>query len=234
MDYPDGTNITFGGKHHDLESITIDGKTYNYLKNESYNTFKKQGDYLDKLFKEGEFDDDGTPHQMNKYVLEKFADKFASYDGMRLNENLRKGLGLPSDSNIDKKQYELFVDFEKNNTIDDTDYSTFRVQTNLHNNDSIDKKFVSDDAHLSTSVGANKDLLTSQFVHGDDTDGNYWQIFTVVDKGSGTKGAFLGNSLKNIRGGDYESEVNFAPKQRFERLLIDENNKVIIQKPVVK
>lgn len=239
LTYPDGTVIEFHNKadvHNcDLESVTIDGKRYDFLYEKSYDTFKKQDDYLDYLFENGDFDEDGTPHNMNKYIFPRFCSSFACLDGMMLNSSLRHDDKDPTSGlDIKKSWYDMFVEFEKNNLIDDTDYVAYRVQTSLHDHDDISKKNVSDKAHTSTTVGGAKDDMKNTFVHGERDDGEYWQILTVVDKSSGVTGAFMGNAIKEADGSDWETEVNFKPKQRFERLLIDETNKIIIQKPIVK
>lgn len=237
VEYPDGTKIVFHDKEDDyngdLESITINGKTYNYLKDKAYTTFEKQEMLLDKNTEESDFL--STDNPLTRIQFMRFADNFATGQGFSVNEALRKNVSIEDlivINNSIKSNYKRFVEFERTNTIDDTDYVSLRIITRLHDNDSINKRIVMDKAHTCTSVSAKKNFLKLLFSHDGGDDGDCWQILTVVDKNSGVTGAFLGNALKKARGHDGEGEINFAPKQKMERLLIDEEHKIIIQTPV--
>ena len=120
-----------------------------------------------------------------------------------------------------------FVEMEKNLPLDNEDLITVRLVSDLHRNDSIGKKVVSDKGHTSTSTTGQIDNYDT---YGDPN--NAWFVFTLNEKGSGVHGAYFGNAIREADGYDFEREVNYAPNQEFERVLIDEKNRFIIQKPI--
>lgn len=235
--YPDGTLVQYDDDDG-LVSVSIDGKKYDF-------PGKKDSDYEYEMFeymKQQLSNMEGILGYSTMYnFVRAYFDDFASYLGWAINGALRDGTPLEDAhprihqwNDILVDGHDAFVDLEHELRIDNEDYACIRLQSNMnHGNDSIDKKVISDKAHTCTTVGGD---WTKQVINFTETmsAGDSWKVITVVDKGSGVTGLFAGNPLRDERGRDWEAEVNFAPKQKFERLLIDEENKIIIQKPVVK
>ena len=227
--YPDGTVIEFERierwnsnwrRHvynHRLKSVTIDGKTYDFLGDDSYDHFMYQ------------LEDIARKHGGAKvWKLNNYTNRFATSSGMGLNTDLRNGMaprgGLAS-------RHPKFVELIREAELRG-DIASYRVQTSLHDDDALDLLTFTSKSHYCTSTGGLKGKLKFNFIHGDSNDGKYWQIITVIPDKSGHHALFLGNSLRKARGYDWEYELNFAPEQRFQRLLVDEVNKIIIQTPI--
>lgn len=208
-----------------IDSVSADGNTYNILNDKSYDFFNYQKDQIISEYGQEGWD-----------FFTKYSDLFGSSDGIMLNSMLR---GESTHEDIIKEyghevnsflvdNHERFVNMEKNLSLDNESFVTTRVVDTLHRNDSIGKKIVQDKGHTSTSMNSDEDYY-STFANTHDC----WKIFTVNEKGSGVKGAFLGNAInERTYDSDFEREVNYAPNQRFERIVMDEKNKIIIQKPL--
>ena len=226
LDYQDyGDGKTYQEEWWDIGELNDNGVKYTMLDDQSYDFFEYQKDYIIKNYGKDGWD-----------FFSKYANVYASYEGMNLNGFLRGVINKEDINNNDGEFYisdflmdnhERFVDMLKNIPADNKSFMSCRVVSKLHNNDSISKKIVSDKGHTSTSLNENEDYY-STFA---DTDG-CWKIFTIVNEGSGVNAGFLGSAIQDIDGYDWEREVNFAPDQKFERLVIDEENGIIIQKPI--
>ena len=209
--YPDGTKIEFeriavynsnyrrNQYYHRLKSVTIDGKRYDFLGDDSYDHFMYQLEDIARKYGDAKV-----------WKLSNYSSRFATTSGMGLNVDLRNGMsprgGLA-------QRHPEFVKLIKEAKLKG-DIASYRVQTSLYDDDGIDKLIITSKSHFSTSTGALKGKLK------------------VIPDGSDQNALFLGNFLRRARGGDWEYELNFAPNQRFQRLLVDEVNKIIIQTPI--
>ena len=246
--YPDGTKIEFeriaiynsnyrrNQYYHRLKSVTIDGKRYDFLGDDSYDHFMYQLEDIARKYGDAKV-----------WRLSNYSSRFATTSGMGLNVDLRNGMAprgglaqkhpefvkLIKEAKLkgDIASYRVQTSLYDDDGIDKL-IITYRVQTSLYDDDGIDKLIITSKSHFSTSTGALKGKLKFNFIHGDSNDGKYWQIITVIPDGSDQNALFLGNFLRRARGGDWEYELNFAPNQRFQRLLVDEVNKIIIQTPI--
>ena len=220
--YKNGIAVTFtesdyyGENEFNFKSITIDGEEYEYLGHNSYSFFDYQKQWIIDHYGESEWE-----------FVSKYADYFASTDGMEVNYDLRHNNPL-GDDNFLRREHDHFISIVKDLPCDKESSVNIRVVDSLHRNDGISKKIVSDKAHTSTSAGTHLQELMENFSNSYDA----WKIITLVGKDSGAKGMFFGNSIKETTGFDWERELHFLPNQEFERLVIDEDNKIIIQKPI--
>ena len=228
LKYDDGTSVEYGDDGT-VKNITLDGVDYNYLGQDAYDQFENQ---KEELQNSGEIiigEDSDFPYVFeNDYEFVKaYGDSFASVYGLGINDSLRNNEDLGE--LFLGEGHNHFVELCNRMRIDMDNIICLRLQNNInHNTDNITRKIVKDKGHTSTSVGTDFMTLAETFTtHAD--NGIPWEIYTVVKKGSGVTGLFLGNPLKDERGIDWETEVNFAPKTRFERDLIDETNHIIIQ-----
>lgn len=225
ISYANGFELTFSknrdsdfGTMEEFESIYLgNGDVRRYLGNDSYGFFDYQRDWIIDHYGIEEWE----------FVC-KYSDMFASSDGMDLNTDLRDGNNL-GDYNFLRREHDHYISIVKNVPCDNEDCVSLRVMDNLHDNDALNRRIVYDKAHTSSSMGMNMDEFGS---FADVMD--CWRVFTLVDKDSGATGLFYGNPLMEVNGFDWEKELHFLPKQRFERVLIDEENKIIIQRPQVK
>lgn len=183
--------------------------------------------------------------------LTEYITNFATYQGMALNRFLIKKdyQKLNSFQSIvfNKKSHDHFVDLERSIPCDNESYVALRIQTKLYENDNIDKEHYRNNHHISMSVGADTDMLINTFAekeggphrdrvyvdgHGSEGDRSVWRIYTKIDKGSGVKGLFFGNNVRDSptrTDNDWECELNLAPNTKFVRDIIDEENHIIIQ-----
>lgn len=251
--YSDGTQITLDD-YGDIKSITLpNGETLEYMQGEDnfhgkdHEFFKPQKDYL--INKHGE--------ETYKELCE-FSDKWASWRGIAINQYLYGSITYEQLEERFNKAYEQVKGFhgekefhgngkeelkwmleteKKFNKICSetplTQYGSpfFSVRgTRLYDNDQITKKIVSYNGHTSASTGISHDD-SRMFTGGEDG----WKIITVyeTDNKAGN-GLFLGNLKNDNNYGvsmDWEHELHSAPKQKFERTMIDEEHHYIIQKP---
>ncbi len=225
ISYSNGFEITFSkntdsdfGTTDEFEMIYLgNGDIRKYLGNDSYAFFDFQRDWIIEHYGQDEWE-----------FVSVYSNLFASCDGMDINTDLRNDTALGEDSFL-RREHQHYLDIISNVPCDNSDCFSVRVVDNLHDNDALNRRIVWDKAHTSASVG----MTTDEFATFADPY-NCWRIVTLIDKDSGAKGFFYGNSLMEINGFDWEKELHFAPKQKFERLVIDEENRIIIQKPVVK
>ena len=232
--YPDGTIISYS-EDTGLYNVVFDGKLFEFPGKKRYNYEYEmfEGMKNELMVMEGILGNN-TMYQF----LRKYFDDYSSWLGMSVNNALRNGTPLENVNGIHNwfdvilDGHDTVVELEKTMRIDFEDYVTMRVQSNLnHKSDDINKLFVSDKAHTCSTVGGDWENQVLNFSNG---GGEYWKIITLIEEGSGVTALFAGNPVRDERGTDWEAEVNFAPKQKFERLLIDEEHKFIIQRPVVK
>jgi len=231
LNYPDGTRLVFD-MYDTIKSITIDGTTYDYSADTCYDELEYQ---KQELLNSGEISigDDDLPYVFDNdfEFLKSYSDTFASVYGWGINEALRKGESLGD--LFPGVAHDHFVELANRLPIDHKNLICLRIQNNInHPNDKINRRIVKDKAHTSTSIGADMASLVVNF-GSDSENGKPWKIYTVIKKDSGVTGLFLGSALKEERGYDWESEVNFPPNRKSERLLIDETNHIIIQQPVI-
>jgi len=245
--YPDGTKIVLSTVD-DIVSLTIDGVEYPYLAEDCYSDFDYQKDSLknsgDVHLKGAEnipvdFDNDYE-------FVKQFADSFATFEGLWLNKHLIQGDELSPNGRslpLNKKAHEYFVNLEKSNRVDNQNYVTLRYIGSLHTNDSIDKLRYTNKHHTCLSAGGDIEEMEATFGQkkrrnrynqGETvTIDEPFKVYTYIKKDSGVTGLFLGNAIQDVRGSDWEAEVNLPPKSRFERDLIDEERHIIIQHVVV-
>lgn len=225
IEYDDGTVIEFsqnGEENTILKSVEIDGVKYEFLGDDSYDFFSYQ---MEDIIKNNEME-----------FLEEYTNTYATSKGIKLNTSLRNGSKL--DGTL-AKNHKKFVSLINNSKIKDNTVS-YRIQQEIYEDENIIKKVITSKSHYSTTTGATKQDMKEAFLNTNPEgeyinpdDGEYWQIINVIPKKSDINALFIGNPIKNIRGYDWESELNFAPGQKFQRLLVDEENKIIIQTPVV-
>ncbi len=240
VSYDDGTEIYFDIEgtvtHLNCPNLDFDE---NYLGVDSYDFFKKQKNAIIKYF-----NSDIGDALYNNFA--EYCDLYASWEGMRLNRYLR---GI---DDFDDFRFELGSDFDvlwgregafhedfcnvvKNNDLSVyDDFFSWRQVDHLHDNDSLDKRIVWDKAHTCASVGMTDEKFKDIFVSDE-----AWSIFTLHKKGDkSSRGVFMGNAINEARGdsfwggsSDWEMEMHYAPNQKFERVIIDEKSKLIVQVP---
>ena len=246
-DYGDGISVevTNAVKH-----ISEVGSDYEYdVETPVFTSINFNGKEYPILSKHGERDD-GTDsffnyqkdEILNRYgedgweFYKEYANNFATYKGWELNSILR-GEHSVDDFTDDEDSissirflvdnHDRFVDMEQHLSLDRDDFVSIRIMGDLHRNDSVGKKIVQDKGHTSTSVVGDV-YHYDAYANPDDS----WFVFTLNDKGSGVKGGYLGSAIDEGYGDDFEREVNYVPGQRFERLVIDDEHKFIIQRPL--
>lgn len=237
FEYEDGTTITFnyeGG----LVDVVFNGKNHTYFGDGCYDEFEYLKDELltTETFRDY-LDDSTNPDYANDWeFLKSYVDYFASWMGRDLNTTLRNGGELDKEGYFVERYHDWFVDLLRNHKIDHSDYATLRFTTRIHSNEDLDKKRVYDKAHVSTSVDGDEENKLDCFGNGDFDSS--WKTVNLIEEDSGVTGLFIGTALSEGRNQDvdedWEAEVNFAPKQKFDRVLIDEEHKIILQVPVVK
>lgn len=253
--YSDGTTITLDRKDGTVKSVTIDGKTHNYLGDEAYNNFKEQETKLKntpaKIPYFQNYNLRGGVMRRTDYETEHdfckdFSQNFASRSGMDLNKTLYNGEGLKEwakdtdgrtwDSPIrmtdSKTHVNHFIELEKANPVDHDDYVGVTYKRELHDSENLEKKSYTAKGFTSMTLGGSTEDLKRTFNGTRDS----WTVITTIDKGSGIKGMFFGKMISDYRyekygeaDTDWECELNLPPKTRFTRDLIDENNHIIIQ-----
>ena len=230
MTFERGDGTTYESEINMFASLTYNGKKYDLSYGDSDmdkttdDFFRYQKDFIVK-----EYGEDGWD------FFCKYSTEFGTYQGWNLNDVLRgkRKLSEVTDEDGDfyispflLENHDRFVEMEKTLPVNE-DFATVRIVDRLHRNDSIGKVVVSDKGHTSTSTIGE---LEHYETYGDYMNG--WFIFTLNEKDRNIHGAYLGNAIKETDGYDFEREVNYAPNQEFERLLIDDENKFIIQRPI--
>ena len=116
---------------------------------------------------------------------------------------------------------------DNNNLLKNYVFLSVRGVRNLHDNDNINKRIVSDEGFTSSSVGANTTFIQKMY-SGD----NGWTILTLYEYGNpASTGLYTGYIFEDNGSYDIDQELITMPKQKFERTIIDEQNKIIIQRP---
>ena len=252
----DGASISFDATNNP-SVISLDGDNYPYLSNKSYEDFDYQKRELESSepfnYNEYTTTHDGEIIEKHSYdndwdFVVDYCDEFASYKGLMLNKTLIANANLTKykEGILNKSAHNHFVSIERNSRIDSENFVTVRVQPRLYESDNLDKEYFRLPHHISMSVGGDFNELVRAFgtandsharsgyglrrLYESDTFGD-WKIFTVVKKGNGNTGLFMGNALRDSgnRTGDWEGELNVAPRTRFVRDIVDEQNKIIIQ-----
>lgn len=224
--YEDGTTITYT-KDQSITRVTLpNGEKIDYLENKSYDFFE---DFTSFELKQ--------KYGQERYELfKKYCGIYYSYSYRYINQYLRGE--ITKERAIEKmgsNEFNFIIDNYDNfnKILNESTFNklptffTVRETVGLFDNDSIDKKIVTDKGYTSASSGMNTRDMKSTF-----GSPKGYTIITVYEKGnSASTGAFLGSVLKDINGFDRETEVLTAPNHKFERFLIDEENKIIFQKP---
>lgn len=230
IEYPNGitlhTDLTNGGKMI-ITGVTLDdGFNAELLGEDSFAFFYPQKDEIIKKYGEEGWE-----------MMRQYTSAYASFEGKRF--NLYKKLGLSKDWLFEQEKYGmnqskthyLFDNDDKFHEIcnslklgDYPDFYSLRVGR-LHENDGVNKRIVTTgNGHSSATVGENWDMLN--ILHK--VDNTAWTIITVYKNGNNAStGFFMGNTDV----GDIEQELHTGKKQKFERLIIDEEYKIIIQEP---
>ncbi len=209
-------------KNGDTQELEYMGKPFSLEHSRNANEFFQQHKelILDKYGEEG-WD----------FFIE-YSSRFASAYGWDLNAYLR---GLRDKGDVDDylmDNYNCFLDMEKNlNLSMGETYVTLRVFDKLHDNDDSDKRIVSDKAHTSATVGAEMSDL-DVFAYTSEI-GACYRCLTVVPSGIYVPGAYFGTAMQESDSKDnWEVETNFAPDNKFKRLFVDEENKIIVQEAI--
>lgn len=109
------------------------------------------------------------------------------------------------------------------------DFFTVRSQNRLHDDDSIDKRIITDKGYTSETIGAN--LEEVEYSIGIDSS-DCWTIVTLYEDGNpANRGAYLGYAERRNEGHNVWEEVLRPIGNKSERLIIDEKNKIIVQRP---
>ena len=227
LKYDNGVEVHMDDEYNIVSFTNEDGLTMDYMFDRDYSFFESQKEEILKKF--------GTE---DLYFFNSFIDKFASWRGFALNRYLRgliskeqlKNEISGSDYNFLVEQHDRFLKILDGLTLPEGDFYSVRVADHLHDNDSVDKGITWDKGHTSTTTGAVMDDL-SIFADTLSSSNSCWRIITDYSGQSNVKGAFFGNALLSERATDWEHEVHHAPMQKFERVLIDEENKIIVQRP---
>lgn len=226
--YEDGTTIKFkksGNPEYPqqtLDEVTINGKTYKYKDNDVYDHFKYQDAQLTK--EELDFADE-------------FIEKYGTYAGQEFNSLQRGKLSKKDLEDIaDDEAFKwLNENFERYNKILDKstiehDVVSMRIQAKNY----VPKgaTTIQDKAYTSSSVGISRTNLIDCFGNSRNIDDN-WTYLTVTPKGT-TGARFQGNSIARKYGSlddDFERELTYKPNMKFDILLLDEKNKIMILQP---
>ena len=231
VEYEDGTKITFRkAKSADpdmpfqtLDEVTINGKTYRYLDtSEVYSHFKYQDAQLTK--EELNFADD-------------FIEMYGTYAGQEFN-TFKRG-------RLSEKDFEFIKDdeafkwlnenYEKYNKILDKsiiEHDTVTMRVQARNYIPKGTTSIQDKGYTSTSASKARDDLIDCFGNSRDIDDN-WTYITVTPKGT-TGARFQGNSVARKYGSlddDFEQEITYKPDMKFDILLRDDKNKLMILTP---
>lgn len=230
LTYEDGTEIQFDDRGNISHFRNSDGVEMDYLFARAYDFFASQkDDIIDRYGQEG-WD-----------FLCEYTNIYATKMGIYMNSYLRGLISFDEfKSSVDNwwnhktyddfgylwDNHDRFVEMLSTIDLPTGNFYSVRVMNHVHDNDSLDKAIVWDKAHTNSTAGAEMYRLG---VFADTEFG--WKVITDFSGSHNAKGLFLGNSLREKRGKDWEMEVNFAPNQKFERVLVDEEHKIIVQRP---
>lgn len=209
IQYSDGTELKFRIQDNGvkvLDTLTIDDVTYKYGGNDISDNFKYQ---------EKDLSDDELKHRYEVYR------DWISDRGFNANDELRNGKQVSS-----IRDYDDFAKWINDSRCDYDNIVLGHGQKKLYKDDAIGKHIVKTKGHFCTSVGL--DDMGYRTFKGYDG----WMVYEVIGKNSGAKGLYLSNSVKRFELAEREQEVIFPTNQKRERLLIDEENKIIIEMPI--
>lgn len=211
-----------GEKFFDYEKMFKDLKKEDLDFFNEYTSFKMStlGMYLNQYVR-GEWDRDDLYnmiyYQLNESPVKDMFDK-EYLKGM-------KSLGLT--------QYLIENNDKYQNIIENTslngygDFFTVREVNGFHDNDNLNKRIVKDKGYTSETVGC----IMAENRGSISLEDEPWTIVTLYEDGNpANRGAYLGYSERRNEGTNYWEEILRPPNAKSERLIIDENNKIIIQR----
>ena len=235
VEYPDGTKIKFKKQANDydpdypfqtLDYITIDGKTYKYHEKDVYDIFKYQ--------------DAGLTASEQK-LADEWIEHYGTAAGKQFNDYKRGKLTKEQIKEFKEEEgygesFKWLIDHEKEydkileKSVINEDMVSMRIQA--RNYAKPDATTITEKGYTSSSVGINRSDLIDVFGNARDIDSN-WTILNVTPKG--TKGArFQGNSIARNEGDrdmDFERELTYKQGMKWEVLLRDDKNKIMVLKP---
>lgn len=233
LTYSDGTTINYNADE-EITSITYEGEEINFLEEKSNDFFRGQAD---KMIEQ---------HGQDNYAtFSKYGNIYSDYSYYAINNYLRGRYDvekLEYKLNLSEKKYdfimdnkELFDEMLRDNDLSDYgSFFTIRGVEELHDNDDISKRIVSDKAYTSQTVGM--DSATTMTIFGNDGDG--WLIISPYMKGNNARsGAYMDIAINDYNMEKYgcpsvdENEFLSAPNTKFMRTIIDVDNRIIIQEP---
>lgn len=224
LTYKDGTTITYDSNNNITGLISDKGEQLKY-----------PGDrlYLDNWFYQHDVENLKYDLGTNEYIkLRNFA---VIYTQNHFINNYLRGLCSKEEAieSMGEKNFNYIMNnidditgMLQRNELKNSQFISIRGVRHLHDNDSIGKRIVSDKAFTSASVGMNSEGMKNIYI-GEDG----WTIITEYDAGKANRGMFIGHAIRDVNGGDFEKEILSAPNQKFERSIIDEERRIIIQRP---
>ena len=224
LTYKDGTTITYDSKNNITGIISDKGENLKY-----------PGDrlYLDNYFYQ--HDVENLKYDLGNSDYMKLRNFAVIYTQNHFINNYLRGLCSKEEAieSMGEKNFNYIMnnidditEMLQRNDLKGSSFMSIRGVRHLHDNDGIGKRIVSDKAFTSASVGMNSEGMKSIYV-GEDG----WTIITEYDTGKANRGMFLGYAIRDVNGGDFEKELLSAPNQKFERSIIDEERRIIVQRP---
>ncbi len=231
LTYSNGLEIRYDNKGNISSMMLPNGEELDYLKEQCYDFFKDQRQKLIKQNGEGGYE-----------FFKKFYGIYQSHQYMYINNYLRGRIGkdflekcLEGNFNFISNNFDNFNEpLNQNKLSVYDDFFTVRAITKPHDNDALNRRIVKDKAYTSSSVGKNTTELMKGF--GDKDEG--YLVITYYQKGNkASKGVFVGGVSREIDiekygiNMDEEKEVLSPSNQKFERQVIDRENRIIYQIP---
>ena len=197
---------------------------------EAYKFFSKDKDYLKK---EQDF-------------LERYCNEFIGWKGLEINSYFRgektkqeiNEIFQENNANLNEflentsKFIDIIKDYSDKNQKYDDDFYTIQRIADFDERHSIDKRIVSDKGFDLSSVNADIKELDDVY---DVNDG--WTVITYYEKNNGGNGLFIGQFIEDYMNKSFKDFCDWGgffislPMQKFERQIIDEDNKIILQTP---
>lgn len=224
LKYKDGTTITYDTKNNITSIVTDNGEKLEYPGEKLY----KDGWFFQHEVENLKYDLGTAEYSKLRnfaiiYTQNHFINKYLR--GLCSKEEAIESMG-EYNFNYIMDNIDDITNILQTNELKSSTFMSIRGVRHLHDNDSIGKRIVSDKGFTSASVGMNSEGLKNIYV-GDDG----WTIITEYDTGKANRGMFLGHALRDVNGGDFEKELLSAPNQKFERSIIDEERRIIVQRP---
>lgn len=198
---------------------------------EAYKFFKKDKDYL----------------KQEQSFLEQYCNDFISWKGLEINSYLREEktkkeieqIFQENNANLNEflESTSRFIDIIKNYSDKhqkyEGDFYTIQRVDDFDERHSLDKRIVSDKGFTLSSVNADIEELDDIY---DVNDG--WTVITYYEKNNNdSEGLFIGQFIEDYMSNFFDGFCDCAgffislPMQKFERQIIDEDNKMILQTP---